>query len=122
MIASYSLPMPPSLNSAYANFVGRGRIPTKKLKAWKIEAGWELQKQKPRAFDVPVEIDIKVQLMPKQRGSDIDGRLKFVVDLLVSHGVIKDDSSKYVRRVSGEWITPGLGHAACKVTVSSAGE
>lgn len=121
MIATYSLPLPPSLNSGYANFPGRGRIPSKKLKNWKIEAGWELLKQKPQAFDGPVEIDISIQLIPKQRGSDIDGRLKFVIDLLVSHNVIKDDSSKYVTSVRGMWIAPGTGNA-CKVTVSSAGE
>ena len=41
------IPTPPTLNMAYANYLGRGRIATKILKNWKKEAGWKLQLQHP---------------------------------------------------------------------------
>lgn len=116
-LATISLPCPPSLNSSYANIPGRGRIATKKLKSWKVEAGWQLQLQKPRKFDGPVIVEVAIQRTPRERCADIDNRLKACLDLLVSHGVIKDD--RLVVSVKGTWIAQGTGKA-CTVTVSKA--
>lgn len=84
------LPIPPSVNGAWINVPGRGRVKSKAYKAWKEAAGWELQIQKPRKVIGPYEVRI---LMGKKRArSDADNRIKGILDLLVAHGITEDDS------------------------------
>lgn len=62
--------------------------------------------QKPQKFDVEVSISIGI-VAPDKRARDIDNLIKPCLDVLVKALVIKDDSSKYVRKVSAQWIASG---------------
>lgn len=97
------LPMPPSVNDMYfnnKNARGRGRVPSKLYEKWKIDAGWELKAQHVKPTEG--QVHIKIDLDDTRRG-DADNRAKPVLDLLVSHGIIKNDSKKFVQRVSIGW-------------------
>ena len=84
------LPVPISLNNAYANRkTGRGgRYPTKAHKAWKDAAGWELVAAKPGKISGPYCLTL---LLAQTIRGDISNRIKLVEDLLVEHGITPDD-------------------------------
>lgn len=82
------LPIPPSVNSLYANIPGVGRITSKRYKAWQKEAGWQILIQRPNKVWGPYKLVITV---PQKMRGDIDGRLKGIIDLLVTHRVTQDD-------------------------------
>lgn len=106
------IPIPPSANNMFRNVPGRGRVRTKDYTAWRTAAHWQIKEPAAAVqFDDPVEVSITV---PRQPRSDIDNRIKPVLDLLVKSGVIKDDDAKHVRKVSAEW---GDVFAPCVVTV-----
>ena len=73
-----------------------------------------LRRQKPKAFEGRAEVII--DLDEHGRG-DADNRCKVVLDVLVRHGVLHDDSKKYVKRVSVGW-EPGI--TGCRVTLKEA--
>ena len=98
-VFSVELPLPISLNNAYANrkpfgatgpksFRG-GRYPTKAHLNWKRDAGFELNLANPPTFSGPYSFQIIVPL--KMRG-DASNRIKLAEDLFVQHGVTDDDS------------------------------
>ncbi len=91
------IPNPPSTNNLFANGK-KGRYPTKAYDQWRQEAGWELKLQKPPSFAGKVEISLAV---PRNGRRDLDNHLKAPLDLLVSHGVIKDDS--LIEKVAVTW-------------------
>src|SRR5208283_3248924 len=80
--------IPPSINNAYYNSLGRGRVSSKTLDAWKKTAGWEVQIAKPAKITGHYTVKL---LVPEMMRGDVDGRLKFPIDLLVSLGVTPDD-------------------------------
>lgn len=97
------LPFPPSVNDAYGNNKtgkGRGRYRTAEYEAWKIEAGYALNRQKPGLFKSRAIVFISID---DKRQGDCGNREKVVTDLLVSHGVLKGDQKRYVKRVSIGW-------------------
>jgi crossover junction endodeoxyribonuclease RusA len=100
------LPYPPSLNTCFQNIPGRGRAITPRYREWLNEAMWIIKSQKPAKFDVEVSISIGI-VAPDKRSRDIDNLIKPCLDVLVKALVIKDDSSKYVRKVSAQWIASG---------------
>lgn len=106
-----TLPVPPSLNHAFANAPGIGRVKTKAYKAWITGAGWHLKAQGPL---VPLIGEVTVEIRIGLRGNrgDVDNRVKGVLDLLVRHHIIEDD--RKVRKVSAEW-ADDIG--ACEVTI-----
>jgi len=108
------LPFPPSVNSMYANVPGRGRVKSKQYAAWKNEALWELKAQKARPVEGEVSIWIGL-VAPSKRAMDASNRIKSVEDALVAGGVLPDDSGKYVRRVSAEWLAAG---EPCTILIS----
>lgn len=110
-----ALSWPPSTNNLYVNVPGRGRVPSKEYAHWKGQAGWELKAQKPRKFTVPVEIVIEL-CPPSKRAFDPDGKIKCVVDLLVTHQVIADDNFNHVRSVTARIVETG---SPCVVIVRS---
>lgn len=103
------LPMPPSINGAYLNVPGRGRVATKLLRTWKAAAGAKLRDaltaipQRP-VFAGLVDIEIK---LPVSWASDADNRIKAVPDLLKACGVLADDKARYVRSVRATWVYDG---------------
>jgi Holliday junction resolvase RusA-like endonuclease len=88
------LPAPPSANSLFANrrsgSKGRGRIKTEIYRAWIEEAGKTLMIQRPERVAGKYELSL---FFERQTGrNDLDNRIKALADLLVTHGVIDDDS------------------------------
>lgn len=67
---------------------------------WKNDAGWELKQQRPQLFQDRAIVTIDLD---HTRKGDADNRAKPVLDLLVTYGVLKNDSKKYVQRVSIGW-------------------
>ena len=116
--ASIKIPVPISVNAMYRNVAGVGRVKTKELKNWKLEAEWELARQNPPRFIGQVDISISLRYPPKGR-ADCSNYIKAVEDLLVTCGVIEDDSCKYVRSVAARWSHE---ETACRVNVYHAPE
>lgn len=94
-----TLPVPPSMNNAFINVRGVGRVKSKKYKLWQQAAGWALQAQ-PHA-KIPGKVRIRIQVRRPSANSDIDNRVKPLLDLLVLHRVIDDDRN--VASVYAEW-------------------
>ena len=82
------LPIPPSLNNAYANSPGRGRVPTRGLSDWKAAAGWKLREQRPGSIIGAYRFAL---YLPEKMRGDLDNRIKAAMDLLKTHGVTPDD-------------------------------
>jgi Holliday junction resolvase RusA-like endonuclease len=95
------LPFPPSVNGLYFNPENwRGRVKTPEYEDWRDQAGWELKSQHPRKMNVRCNVTIDLD---DKRNGDADNRAKPVLDLLVKYEIIKNDSKKYVKRVSIGW-------------------
>lgn len=109
------LPWPPSLNNMFLNVRGKGRVRSENYRKWLTEAGWLLKSQKPRRFHEPVRIRVELN-PPNARAFDLDNRNKALLDLLVEHGVIIDDSNRWVRGVSVDQVPSG---APCTVIVEA---
>jgi crossover junction endodeoxyribonuclease RusA len=107
-----ALPWPPSTNNLFATAGGR-RVTSKDYALWKREAGWTLLAQRPKKHHGMVTISVEL-CKPHSRRFDLDNRLKPVLDLLVEHGVIKDDSDQYVQEVNVKSVDNA---APCVVTV-----
>lgn len=88
---------------------------TKAYIAWTTEALWRIKSQKPTKFSVEVSIAIGI-VAPDRRARDIDNLIKPCLDVLVKAGVIQDDNSKYVRKVSAQWLASG---PPCVVLITS---
>lgn len=86
-IASAWVPLPPSLNNAYANIPGAGRRKTETLLAWEEEAGWiwKTSGEMPRRT-----LDRKMTwgwngafYFPTLNGRDLDNCYKHISDMIV---------------------------------------
>ena len=101
--------MPPSVNAAYRNVLGHGRVKSKKYLAWYKEAVVMLRLCHPEPV---LGCDVWVEFLfgPRNRRRDLDNMLKLPLDLLVSEGLISDDSR--VVKLSAEW---GEGVKGCTV-------
>lgn len=84
------LPWPPAVNNLYANGV-RGRYRTDRYERWIAEAALALKRQRPTPIVGGFKADIVLD-RPDDRRRDLDGLAKAILDLLVSHQVIVDDS------------------------------
>lgn len=104
MKQTFKLPIPPSVNAMFANLPGRGRIKTSAYKSWITEAGWEVLRAKPKLIKGRVMMAIYAGKTDNRR-RDLDNLIKSVSDLMVSHGVIEDDSKVWDIRARWE---PGL--------------
>lgn len=85
------LPIPPSLNVAYRNVIGRGRVKTKAYRDWQAEAQMLALLQSgnksiagPYAFHMLVE-------RPDNRRRDLGNLEKLAHDLCVAMGLVEDD-------------------------------
>lgn len=107
--------LPPSTNGLYLNVRGRGRVRSENYRKWANEAGWLLKSQHPRKFHEPVKVRVELN-PPNARAFDLDNRNKALLDLLVEHGVIIDDSNRWVRSVTVEQVAAG---APCTVIVEA---
>jgi hypothetical protein len=120
---TYTIPVPPSTNSLYANrkkFIkGKsrqfGRVLTESHAAWRRECGQMLVVQRARPIVGRVSIAIYVDENALSDSSDIDGRIKAAVDALVHFEIIGGDSKRFVRDVSAHWSTAG---EACWIVIT----
>lgn len=104
MPSRLTVPLPPSVNAAYRNVPGKGRVKTKAYRSWLAEAGWETVRQRP----VGVKGRVRVRVVfgkPDKRKRDLDNLLKCVFDLLTKYGLIEDDSM--VVKLEAEWDESG---------------
>lgn len=113
---SLTLPLPPSVNAAYANAPGKGRVKTKAYRRWTAAALAELWQQKPAggfpAFDGAFSVHIAVPL--NMRG-DIDNRIKAALDFLKKPAcIISDDKHAVGASISRDEKVPA---GFCRVVV-----
>jgi Holliday junction resolvase RusA-like endonuclease len=109
------LSVPPSLNNCFINVPYQGRIKSKQYRAWIDMAGWELlgQRQGRKKITGPVSISIVIA-RPSVR-SDIDNRIKPILDLLVTHDIIPDD--RHVISVSARWADKSEAVEGAEITI-----
>lgn len=113
--ARIDLPFPPSVHGLYRGGRWKGDI-SPEYKAWRDHAGLMLNRQAVPSFDGPVRIFIRL-VAPDRRRRDSDNYAKAVIDLLVSHGVIPDDSNGVVLSHFVEWSDEG---EPCTIIVQNA--
>jgi crossover junction endodeoxyribonuclease RusA len=97
---TFNLTVPPTVNNLFFNVPGKGRVKTAGYVEWLTKAGWELKAHRPPQLDGAVRIDMRFEDAGRK---DLDGLPKAILDLLVTHQVIKDDSRKIVRKISLSW-------------------
>jgi len=101
---TFSLPVAPSANNAFANRkggTGFGRVKSGRYRAWikQADAYYMLQ----RLQTVPPisgAYTCKMLFPPKIRG-DLDGRAKLILDWMVSRGLTWDD--RYLEELNLRW-------------------
>lgn len=91
-----SLPVPPSVNAMYRNVPKVGRVKTQSYKAWEKLAAQHLTLAACDVPEAPYDITIRVNV---NHQSDIDNRVKPILDFLVKHKVITGDQWVNVLRV-----------------------
>jgi Holliday junction resolvase RusA-like endonuclease len=97
------LPFPPSVNNLFENPTEGGRKPTRQYMDWREVARRQIQLQRPRIAVGPVEVTITLQ--EPARRCEVENRIKAVLNLLVETGIIADDHSGVLRRVTAQWGT-----------------
>lgn len=110
------LPFPPSVNAAYANVAGVGRVKSARYRSWERVAKTDLLRQKPKRIKGPVRVAVFLEDSTATRG-DADNRIKAVLDFVCAQRLIEDDSKKIVRAVSAIWSPETKG---CRVSISPA--
>ena len=96
-----TIPVPPSVNGAWRNVPGKGRVRTGAYKTWATAAGWAVKAQHPGAQPMLGDLSVSIRIKRPRKGCDVDNRIKPILDLLTSMSIIGDDSQ--VVRVSCEW-------------------
>lgn len=110
-----SLPFPPSINRLYRAVGGRS-ILSEAYRAWKQEASLTMLAQRPRKMLGKVAVTVEL-CAPDKRRRDADNSGKAVLDLLVAHQIIEDDSNIFVREFTAKWVDSG---DPCTVIVRAA--
>lgn len=102
-----SLPLPPSVNTAYSNVPGRGRVKTKQYREWQnlSEALVLQQSVSPVLGQVGVCYQMSV---PDKRVRDCANYEKLSSDLLVRCGIIEDDCNIRINvQQWADWLPKG---------------
>jgi Holliday junction resolvase RusA-like endonuclease len=104
---TFDLPVPPSVNGLFPTVMtdrGPKRIKSKAYRAWIAEAGWMV----PPAAKGKALGHFRAKLVfdrpSASRRVDLDGRVKAVLDLLTTMGVIRDDS--FAEGLILDWSSP----------------
>jgi Holliday junction resolvase RusA-like endonuclease len=126
----YSLPIPPSVNRAYRNVPGVGRVASKELRAYKDEMQiWgfknqvELQRIRPKIEGRIISLDFSYYLLEKSiftkahvpKRYDVSNRIKIIEDSLCELLLVDD---KFVFYVSAEKILSKMKYEYANVLVS----
>lgn len=83
---------PPSVNRAFRNVAGKGRVKTRDYKNWRINAVKSIFAQVRADRRIAGAVAVTVHLPAKMRG-DIDNRIKGILDALVASQRIDDDKN-----------------------------
>jgi Holliday junction resolvase RusA-like endonuclease len=110
------LPFPPSVNAAYANVAGKGRVKSERYRSWERVAKVDLARQKPKRIKGPVYVTIYLEDSTSTRG-DADNRIKVPLDFIASNKLIEDDHKHIVRSVQAIWSSETKG---CRVSIRPA--
>lgn len=101
------LSIPPSVNSIYGNKPkgsgGPGRYVTQKYKKWRDSAMLEVIAQGAKPHEGAVVVEVRAAYPASGRRRDADNLLKPIIDLLVKSGLIIDDNSSILQKVSVAW-------------------
>lgn len=101
-LVTFALPMPPSVNACYRNVKMVGRVKTKEYLEWIKSCQWKvLFKSAPIGERVEIRIFLNFSKRA-QSSSDIDNRIKPILDLFVASKILEDDRASIVRKVSVE--------------------
>lgn len=84
------LPVPPSVNVAFRNVPGKGRVKTADYKIWCNQAAQILVVKVPKRCRVAGEFHVAINLPRKMKG-DLDNRVKGILDALTRANLIDDD-------------------------------
>lgn len=96
-----ALPTPPSTNNLFLNLRrGKGRCRSPEYTNWISLGGWFVKMGHHSPIARPVCVILEVQENPSR---DLDGYWKAILDLLVTHRLIPDDSCKHVREIRAAW-------------------
>lgn len=96
-----TFPVPPSVNEAFKTVRGM-RAKSKAHIDWAGHARWVIRQQKPTLTVGPVVLVISVERT--SAASDLDNRLKLIIDALVDNKVIVDD--RFVIGLCAAWAPP----------------
>lgn len=96
------LPFPPSVWKLYKGH-GASKEKSDEYKAWRTEAGFMLNIQRPKRHVGCVASRI-VAVPPDNRHRDGDNIKKACYDLLKDHCVIQDDSNRFVKDLRLVWL------------------
>ena len=97
-VVTLTLPLPPSVNMAWTNVPGKGRVRTPEYRRWHKLAFEELTAQHPGK--IVGKFCAFINLGRIKRRADTDNRLKPILDLM--SGVVTDDDA-LCERVSIGW-------------------
>ena len=91
-------------------------IPSKKYREYESGAGWFL---KPLGIDYPINIKA-LYYMPSRRRVDITNLESALCDVLVKHGVIKDDNCKILVSTDGSRVRYDKEHPRTEIYITKA--
>ena len=89
MTARFTISLPPSLNNIFRNMAQGGRAKTADYKGWLTAAAWEIKAQRPTPIAGDVAVDLVIER--PNAASDLDNRIKPVLDACQTAGVIEND-------------------------------
>ena len=107
-----NLPEPPSVNAAYSNVKGRGRIKTREYKTWETACLWMIKQAKPGIIKGEFMV---VLFMSEQTRKDVDNCLKPTLDLLGKCGITPDDKRCYTVTSTK---SPDVEKGKCRIVIS----
>ena len=84
------IPLPPSLNNAYVNVPGKGRVKAKGYSQWQHAAIALIRVGVPAAKRIAGPVAVSI-LFPRKLRPDVDNLIKPTLDALVASGRIDDD-------------------------------
>src|SRR5262245_10221330 len=87
-VVTYTLSVPPSLNNAFFNVRGRGRVKSSVYRYWLARTAWEIAAQRQGCCGGGFTVEI---VLPRRTRGDIDNRCKGILDALTMGGAVRDD-------------------------------
>jgi Holliday junction resolvase RusA-like endonuclease len=90
---------PPSVNHAWVNVAGKGRMRSAKYNVWLRETGWTIRAA--RILKITGHVAIRIRAGVPDRRRDLDNIVKPLLDALTTFGVIEDDA--FCHRLAAEW-------------------